>query len=133
MPSPTANKTELLIASAEADRDWAQQLREGLRQRGLSARLAEEDLTPRTDWAEAIREALKQSSHVVFLVTRGTSRSPLLLFELGVALAGKKRIIPVVAVDGPPDDLPAPLRSRHSFQKRDPRKIAREIADAVAD
>jgi hypothetical protein len=131
MSSPAANRTRLFISYAHADSDWARQLRERLRQNGLATWPEEDDLTAGADWGESVRAAMEQSSHVVFLVTRGAAKSPYLLFELGMALAGKKGIIPVVAEDVLLDDVPGPMRSRQVLRKRDPEEVAREIADVV--
>jgi hypothetical protein len=131
MSSPTTKTTRVLIFSTAADRDWARQLRAQLRQSGVPAGLDPEDLEPGEDWGEAIREAVVQSSHVVFLVNRDAATSPMFQFKMGMALGGKKGIIPIVAEDVPPDDIPEPMRRRHPLRKRAPEKVAQEIAELV--
>jgi hypothetical protein len=132
MTAPPASKTRVFIAHTSQDAEWARQLRERLRAAGIDAWLDETDLAAGTDWAEAVRDAMAESSHVVFLVGRGAAGSNWLAFELGMALAAKKPIIPVLAPDVAPDEVPGPLRLRKAVRQHDLAEVVRRVSAAVA-
>jgi hypothetical protein len=133
MVSRTVTKTRVFISATTQDGDWARQLDEELRHLGVPTFLdvQQREYDDDDDREERTRRALKQSSHVVFVVSRGVADSPFLAFELGAALAGRKEILSVVAEDVPQDEIFESLARRRVLPKRDPAEVAREIAEAI--
>jgi TIR domain len=123
---------DIFISHSHKDSQWARQLAQGLRDRGVSVWLAEDQISPGEEWGRKIREGLRESSHIVFLVGAGASRSNALSHELGMALGEGKLIIPVVDADVPAEEIPGPIRRRQYLKKGDPKAVAEEIAEALA-
>ena len=71
---------------------------------------------------------------VVFLVMPDALASAYVMSEVGAAIAAGKAVVPVVVADqGLPADLPAPLRRWHLIRagQRDPREVAAEIKERL--
>src|SRR5271165_2598415 len=99
MATSTATKTVVFISAAAQDGDWARQLDKKLRRLKLATFL---DVEPRDldqAWLKRARRGAKKSSHVVFVVSRGSVNSPFLLMEVGMAVVGGKQVISVIADD----------------------------------
>ncbi len=52
-------------------------------------------------------------------------------FELGAALAGGKRIVPVLSDDVDPSEIPAAVRQFQFVREKSPEAAARRVAEAV--
>lgn len=76
---------DVFISHSHKDSQWARQLAQGLRDRGVSVWLAEDQIGPTEEWGRKIREGLHESSHIVFLVGAGASGSNALGLEPGMA------------------------------------------------
>jgi hypothetical protein len=127
-----SHKFNVFISHSHQDREWTRKLSEALKQRGLSVWLDEDQIRPGEEWGQRILEGLQKSSHIVFLIGPGASLSKSLALELGMALAERKPIIPVVDKDVSSEDIPGPIRRRQYLKKNDPQAVADEIVEAVA-
>lgn len=83
----------------------------------MSVFLASVSLQPGENWSDAIWSNLKSSSWVIFLASRNACQSPYVQQELGAALAGEKRIVPIVW-DMDPRELPGWLNQKQAIDLR---------------
>lgn len=127
-----ARRFDVFISHSHQDREWASQLADALKQRGLSVWFDDAQIKLGENWGRAVYEGLTRSSNIVFIVGPGAANSNNLAFELGMALGSGKRIIPVVAKDLPLAEIPGPIRLRRFLQANNPAKTAEEIAKTVA-
>lgn len=87
---------DCFISYSIRDQKLAKIVRSTLVAQGVSVFMAPVSLKPGDIWSSKIKTALAQSSYVIFLASRAACRSPYVQQELGMALGGNKRLIPVV-------------------------------------
>jgi len=127
-----SKKYDIFISSQSKDREWVRSLVNALSEQALRVWYDEVEIKPGDLWRDQIEEGLRESTYVVFVITPETARSNWMAVELGAALALQKPVIPVVAEDTPPEDIPGPIKLRKYLLKGDPRGVAEEIAHGVA-
>lgn len=96
---------DVFISHAEIDAPLAEFLHRHLAQEGLSVYLASVSMPPGERWMPTILDNLRDSTWVICLASRAACVSPWVMQEMGVAIAGKKKLVPIVW-DQPPDALP---------------------------
>jgi ABC-type branched-subunit amino acid transport system substrate-binding protein len=123
----------VFLSYSQEDKPWAEAFAKALRRRGLSLWLDEGDLKAGEDSVdEAVDAALRQSETVVLLLGPGSVERPSLFFELGAALAMRKRIIPILSEGMERSKIPVPLLHGRYLMKKNPQETAQEVAQAVA-
>lgn len=122
---------KIFLSYAREDRPWAEAFADALEKEGISSWL-DASIRPGDKWQEAIEQALRESAAVILLVGPRSVGNPFLFFEMGAALAMKKRIIPVVSDEVERSKIPVPLLQRQYVVQGDPEATAREVARAVA-
>ena len=96
---------DCFISYSRHDERFAEFVRATLVAQGVSTFMASTSLKPGAHWSRSIRENLTASSWVLFLASRAACHSAFVQQELGMALAGNKKLIPIVW-DIPPSELP---------------------------
>ena len=122
------NKYAVFLSYSAEDKEWVSEFHEALREAGKKAWYDVEDLKPGDRWQEKIQEALRESETLIVIVSRKTLNSKWVFFELGAAVAGGKKIIPVVTGDVDYKDI-HPSLTRFQFLRED---SASEAGKAVA-
>lgn len=122
---------KVFISYSRSDADWAQKFARSLQDVGLPVWLDKFEITPGTPWQEGLEAALRGSDVFAFLIHPEKLDSPLLSFELGVAMSLKKMIVPVVPQNLEPYSLPFPLRDIQSLERTSPEETAQKFANAV--
>lgn len=87
---------DCFISYSSADKDFATAVYHDLREHGLEVFMAAVSLIPGDRWSDRIHDALSKSKWVIFLASRAACTSPYVQQEVGRALDGSKRLIPVV-------------------------------------
>lgn len=129
---PRNSPAEVFIAYAAKDRPWAEQFNTVLREAGIQTWL-DADIRPGDPWKERTEQALRDSDTMVFILTPNSVSSPWAMFELGAAVAGNKRIIPLVAESFDRSCTP-PLIGRYQFlEETSPVEAARRVAEVIAE
>jgi TIR domain len=111
----------------DIDRAWLTGFVERLRRHGVSVWLDTEQIPPGQPWRDAIEDGLRNSDSIVLVLGRETALRPYLFFEIGAAIGMGKRIIPIVAQDVVPSQLPAPIRLRQFLRQQAPEETADEF------
>jgi hypothetical protein len=96
---------DVFISHSAADLPLAEFLHRHLTQEGLSVYLASVSMPPGERWMPHIMDNLRGSTWVLCLASRAACTSPWVMQEMGAAVAGNKRLVPIVW-DQPPDSLP---------------------------
>ncbi|MCI0364209.1 MAG: toll/interleukin-1 receptor domain-containing protein [Phycisphaerales bacterium] len=96
---------DAFISYTSHDRELAKFVYETLRRHGFNVFMAEVSLRPGVDWPVAIKNALSQSRWVIFLASARACAAPYVLQEIGAAIWGGKKLVPIVW-DITPDKLP---------------------------
>jgi len=130
---PRSTEPLVYLAYAAADRAWAEHFSAALRDAGVNVWFDAAEIRPGDEWKEATKQALRNSETLVFVLTPNSVDNPWSLFELGAAVAGNKRIIPIVAEPFDPSATP-PLIGRYRFlDESSPIEAARHVAEVIAE
>jgi hypothetical protein len=96
---------DCFISYTTPDEAFAKAVHNLLRQAGLTVFLASISLQPGDLWSTKIQAAVDQSDWIILLASRRACASPYVQQEIGRALAGSKKLIPVIW-DIDPNELP---------------------------
>lgn len=96
---------DVFISHAAADLPLAEFLHRHLSQEGLSVYLASVSMPPGERWMPHIMDNLRSSTWVLCLASCAACASPWVMQEMGAAVAGNKKLVPIIW-DQPPESLP---------------------------
>ena len=122
---------DVFLSYSHQDKAWVSEFVAALREAGVTAWFDVQDLLPGERWREQIQEALRESSTLIVILNPRNVQSPWMFFELGAAVADKKRIIPVLAEGMPPEAVPVPLRQFQYLQEASPSAAGKRVAEAI--
>lgn len=108
---------DCFISYTSMDESLATHVAEDLRWRGLTVFMARLSLQPGDTWNIEIQNALRDSTWVVFLASRAACSSAFVQQEVGGAVFGGKKLIPVIW-DMPPSDLPGWTKNYQALDLR---------------
>lgn len=96
---------DVFISYSVKDEDLAQFVRSHLVAQGLEVFLASISLTLGERWTPKIIESLRASEWVFLLASKNALASPNVQLEVGGAIFGKKKLVPIIW-DAQPSELP---------------------------
>jgi hypothetical protein len=121
-------KVDVFISYSGEDKPWVSKFVDELEAQGVHAWYDEVYMTPGDLRPDRMEQALREAPVIAVLINASYLNSPWQAFELGAALAGDKRIIPIVMQEvGQPPSLPLFLRNRQL-----PQAAGKRVAEAVA-
>jgi len=112
--------------------EWAQSLEQALSARELRVWSEALEVSIQDPLLKGLKRGLCHSHYALFVITPETTDSPMRHFELGVALAGKQTIVPILAPGVAREALFNPFRTRSFLPLDDPLAVADEIASRIA-
>jgi hypothetical protein len=121
----------VFLSYAGHDRDWVRAFATTLRDSGVATFFDKSDIEPGEDWQEKIEQALRESNTLVVVLSPDSLKSPWGFFELGVAVADKKRIIPVIAQDVDISQVPLPVRRFQMVREESPIEAGKRVAGVI--
>lgn len=126
---------DVFISHAAADSPFAEFLYRHLTQEGLSVYLASVSMPPGERWMPHIMDNLRGSTWVLCLASRAACASPWVMQEMGAAVAGNKKLVPIIW-DQPPEALPGWMRQYQAVnlagqRQEDATAAIGRIADAI--
>ncbi len=124
---------DIFVSYPHEEREWASQLASVLAERGLRVWFGEKQIKPGESWIDGVKQGLQASNYFVFIITSRVIQSNWAALELGAALGLNKSIIPIIAADVTPDEIPGPARLRRYILKSDPATVAEEIVRAISN
>jgi hypothetical protein len=126
-------KYDIFLSYATHDKPWVNEFSAALRHAGITDWFDAHELRPGERWQEAIEDALRESTVLVVVVSPQSFERPWTFFELGAAVGGHKRIIPVIASETDWNELPPLIRQFQFVREASPADAARVVADAIPD
>jgi hypothetical protein len=126
------NQRRIFISHARIDRDWTRAFADSLEAEGVQVWLDELQVPAGDRLVEAMEKGFRDSDVVAFVITTENVRSPNLLFELGAAVAGGKRAVPIVSKDVAISELPYPLRVRRLLPRESPKETSKKLVAETA-
>ncbi len=121
---------DLFISSSHKDRAWVSEFVATLRKEGLHPWSADE-LAPGDTWQDSIEKALRDSKTLIMVISPDILKSEWVFFELGAAIAGKKRIIPIITKDFDWSQIPLMLRRYQFLNEPSPSIAGKRVAEVV--
>jgi len=126
-----SKKYDIFLSYSRKDHQWVQDFVSALRKAGVRAWFDVQDLAPGDRWEDQIQDALRQSSTLVVILTPDSVSSPWTFFELGAAVADRKRIIPVVLGTTDLRAIPLPLHRFQFLREDSPTEAGRRVAEVI--
>jgi len=128
---PKGKTYDVFLSYSSASQPWVRKFAAALSASGVSAWFDAHEILPGERWQAQIEKALRQSRVLIMVLTPDSVRRPWTFFELGAALAGGKRIVPVLSDDVDPSEIPAAVRQFQFVREKSPEAAARRVAEAV--
>ena len=127
------SKAKVFISYAHGaeDDEWVRRFAQALREQSVEVWYDAERVKWSDPITDAIEAGLRDSDAIVAILSRANALQPSVLFDLGVAIAGGKRLIPIVPADLESSAIPAEFRRRRHLTKGAPDEAAREVAEAL--
>lgn len=92
-------KTRVFISYSRKDKRFAQKLNAALDEAGMEAWMDLEDIPLTADWMAEITSAIEGSDAFLFVISPDSAKSEVCTRELDLAIAGNKKVIPVLYRD----------------------------------
>jgi hypothetical protein len=93
---------------------------------------SDQEILPGEDWQARIEAALRESRTLVVVLGPGSQENPSTMFEVGAAMADRKRIIPVMLTDdAEPEGAPKMLRRYQPLRESSPQKAGQRVAEVI--
>jgi hypothetical protein len=96
----------IFVSYAREDQDFVRRLVKRLVLRGQEVWVDWEDILPSAEWMREISDAIDAANAFVFVISPDSARSEVCRAELDLAVAGGKRIVPVLHREVPAGDVP---------------------------
>ncbi|KJU84602.1 TIR domain-containing protein [Candidatus Magnetobacterium bavaricum] len=122
-------KNQVFISSAIEDAEWVSLFFDKLTQTGVDVWFATRDIVPGISIVELMEKALRESNIMVVVISKNSITSQWVFFEIGVAIADEKRIIPVIIDDVPYESFPVRLKPAACFHEKSPVEAAIKVAN----
>lgn len=122
----------VFISYSHSDSSTARALSKALSERGLEASWVEA-IDAGSQWAHKLEQALRSASWYIVLVSEDALRSPNVNFEIGAAMGGKKRVLPVFLSRSAQRKVSSPLSGFSGIlaEGLSPKDIADKVAQAI--
>ena len=128
---PEKKKYDVFVSYSSKDQVWAREFTAALNEAGITTWFDAHQIVPGERWQQKLEEALRQSRVIMMILGPDSMSRPWTFFELGAAVADRKRIVPVLAENVEISNLPPLLRQFQFVKERSPRDAARRAAEAV--
>jgi len=125
------NRYDVFLSYSSASQPWVRKFTDALSASGVPAWFDAHQILPGERWQAQIEKALRQSRVLILVLTPESVQRPWTFFEVGAALAGGKRIVPVLSEDVDPSDIPAVVRQFQFVREKSPEAAAKRVAEAV--
>jgi hypothetical protein len=127
-------KNKIFLSYSYQDKAWVSEFVQVLNAKGVNAWFDMADIKLGESIHDVIANALRESTVLVVILSEQSVKSPWIFFELGAAVADKKKIIPVLIDDTRFEEIPMPLIKyqflKESSAKDAGEKIARALSEA---
>ncbi len=123
-------KDKMFLSYSYNDSAWVKQFEAALKNEGLNA-WSGFNMQVGGDIREEIESTLRASSTFIILLSSNSIKNNWVFFEFGAAVAGNKRIIPIVIDDIGNEKLPLPITRYQFLRESSPLSAAKMVAKAI--
>lgn len=128
---PKRREWDVFLSYSSGSQPWVRQFTAALSELGVTTWFDAHEIVAGERWQEQIERALRQSRVLIMVLTPDSIQRPWTFFEFGVAWADRKRIVPVLADDLEPSEVPAVFRRFQFVREKSPEAAAKRVAEAV--
>ena len=121
------SKPRVFISYGQEDNQWARQLASALTERSVDVWFDTMEINAGQEWQRALTRGLRDSDVYVLVIGRHTLSNPNVMFELGVASATERPVIPIILSSGSSPDLFTKLAHIHQIRTDDVQIAADEL------
>jgi hypothetical protein len=122
---------DIFISYSMKDRDWVAAFSDALGAAGVRSWFDVSKLAPGDRWQDRVAEALRDSKTLVLVLSSNSLSSPWTFFELGAAVADRKKIIPIVTDDVDLSRIPLPIRQLQFLREPSPIVAGKRVAETI--
>jgi len=122
---------DIFLSYSNKDKLWVSEFVSSLKEAGVTTWFDVHALAPGERWDDRFQQALRESNISVVILSENSVDSPWTFFELGAAIADKKRIIPVLVGDVESKRIPLLLRRFQFLKESSPIEAGKRIAQAI--
>jgi len=128
-----AEPARIYLSYSSDDRPFVRAVADELRMHGVDAWFDESDIASGDHWQHAQADALRSAKVVAIFIGKRT-QTPWMNFEIGAAVGGEKRVVPIY-LESTQEGLPPVLAhfmaiDAHALK---PAQVADQIAEVVGD
>jgi len=128
---PKKTDYDIFLSYSNKDKSWVSEFVSSLKEAGVKTWFDVHALAPGERWDDKLQQALRESNTIVVILSENSVESPWTFFELGAAIADKKRIIPVLLGDVESKRIPLLLRRFQFLKESSPTEAGKRIAQAI--
>jgi len=121
---------DLFISYSPEDKPWVSEFVAALRKESLHP-FWDAEIAPGERWQEAIEQALRESGTLIMVLSPQGLQSHWMFFELGAAIADRKKIIPVTHEGLEWSQIPPMLQRYQFLDEPSPSLAAKRVAEVV--
>lgn len=121
---------DIFVSYSSKDRPWVSEFVAALRNEGVIP-WSDAEIAPGDKWADVIQQALRESSALVMILSPDNAESPWMFFELGAAIADKKKIIPVIVKNLERSRIPSLLQGFQFLDEPSPSIAGKRVAEVL--
>jgi len=122
---------DVFISYNKRDKNWASKFAHELEAQGVHAWFDEAEIAMGDRYADVVEEALRAAKVLAVVIGPEYVTSPSSAFELGAAIGGNKKIIPIVTEQVEHLPLPSLLRERKWLNEPSPQAAGKAVAEVV--
>jgi TIR domain len=122
---------DVFLSYASKDHQWVSEFASALQTHGVETWFDAYNIAPGDKWQERIQEALRQSNTLVLILSSNNLDKPWTFFEVGAAIADRKRIIPILLEDVDIQHVPPLLRQFQHLKEPSPQEAGKRVAEVI--
>jgi|SRR5688572_13120132 len=122
---------DVFLSYSYQDRTWVSEFAEALNAAGVHNWFDVGQILPGENWQDQLQEALREAEIMIIFLSEDSVQSPNVLFELGAAVAGEKKIIPIVIAQNEPHTMPAPVSQLVYLRATSPTEAGKRVAEII--
>ena len=124
---------DVFLSYSAKDRDWVSQFAVALEKAGVHPWFDVSQLRLGELWREKMEEALRDSRTLVVILTPNSVDNPWMFFEVGAAVADKKRIIPILTQNLDFKNVPPLLLQFQALREDSPQEAGKKLAAVLTE
>nr|VFK08271.1 MAG: TIR domain-containing protein [Candidatus Kentron sp. LPFa]VFK24111.1 MAG: TIR domain-containing protein [Candidatus Kentron sp. LPFa] len=121
---------DVFLSYSHKDRPWVTEFVSALETSGVKT-WSDADIAPGERWQEKMQEALRESSTLIMVLSPNNTQSHWMFFELGAAIGGEKRIIPILLNELDIGRIPVALRQFQALRESSPQEAGKRVAEVL--